>query len=1026
MNLTHTLTLALGLAAVAQAAEPSAPAGPLGPKESPVVRAARPAPPVPLTREEFDRVTREAKAAALHGTVPTTTTVPAALPALSKEERLADWHTLPALDAYRLYKDLGQQMPRELALQFNASLDVTPWNESLRQAGGSPGTALPVADTYPGATFQDSGNTSVLSNYLGSVSYTSGPCIQTSGFNGNDAWYAFTLDTPTRVVASTCNGVTGFDTILGVFNTLLEMEASDDDFCGNWPLHSTIDCCLDPGVYYLVVDGYGGGSGLYDLEVSFLECPSGPFPTRGGPDAFGYTWYHSSDPDGPDPDWQDISGFGTPVTLSDDSYSAAVPIGFPFPFYGTSYTDLVIGSNGLLGFGNEYMNSLSNTWLPDSYVPNNLIAGFWDDLNPGAGGSITYFSQPYVGRMIVQFTNVPAYGTGGIHTFQVILHQGGDIVIQHLDLQDDDLSQATVGIENGDGTIGLTANWNGSPVPLADNSSFRFCPPRETQGGPDAFGYTWASSQDANGPAGAFQDISWATNLGLTGDDQVTDLTLPFAFPFYGSSYMNLRVCSNGWAGFNQDLAWYVGEAIPSPNPPNNTLFVLQDDLYLPLGGAVYYLDESYNGRVTVSWQGIPHIYGSAVPLDFQVVLYTDGRIDYRYRNISDVYVGTATVGIDNADGTVGLQVAHDGAGSTLLDNLVVRITPPGPRPTRGGPDSGYTWANNLDPAGPEYLFTDISATGIDLGIAGDDAIGTVALPFEFPFFGQNCTAAVLCSNGWLSFAADVQPYYTNQPIPTPGYVDNAIFPFWDDLVLYGGVSTLYYLDQSAMGRVVFQWNQAAHYGTQDGPYTFQVMLYSNGEIYVSYGDMGGTDYYGVASATVGVEDAFGTGGLQVNFDNGGGLIANGVTVALMHNPPAPQPPARPMAITDLRIVADASPNPWPFLFHYEWSPVTQDEEGNPVTVEYYDFYYTFGLNPYPPFPSGWYYYTSFYGTNTGTLSHGMDDIAVRIVAVDTDGNVLSGDTTAGSSPVEAATLRSRARVGDGTVLWSVEETPVR
>jgi hypothetical protein len=38
MNLTHTLTLALVLAAVAQAADPPATVDPLGPKEKPVLR----------------------------------------------------------------------------------------------------------------------------------------------------------------------------------------------------------------------------------------------------------------------------------------------------------------------------------------------------------------------------------------------------------------------------------------------------------------------------------------------------------------------------------------------------------------------------------------------------------------------------------------------------------------------------------------------------------------------------------------------------------------------------------------------------------------------------------------------------------------------------------------------------------------------------------------------------------------------------------------------------------------------------
>ncbi|MFZ4575251.1 MAG: proprotein convertase P-domain-containing protein, partial [Phycisphaerales bacterium] len=47
---------------------------------------------------------------------------------------------------------------------------------------------------------------------------------------------------------------------------------------------------------------------------------------------------------------EDISGTGTALVLGDDNFLTA-PIGFSFPFYGTSYTDVFVGSNGLLTFG---------------------------------------------------------------------------------------------------------------------------------------------------------------------------------------------------------------------------------------------------------------------------------------------------------------------------------------------------------------------------------------------------------------------------------------------------------------------------------------------------------------------------------------------------------------------------------------------------------------------------------------------------------------------------------------------------
>ena len=46
----------------------------------------------------------------------------------------------------------------------------------------------------------------------------------------------------------------------------------------------------------------------------------------------------------------------TTVTLTDDSWSAAVPIGFNFNFYGNTYNQCVIGSNGVVSFNTANAN----------------------------------------------------------------------------------------------------------------------------------------------------------------------------------------------------------------------------------------------------------------------------------------------------------------------------------------------------------------------------------------------------------------------------------------------------------------------------------------------------------------------------------------------------------------------------------------------------------------------------------------------------------------------------------------------
>mgnify|MGYP006197616187 FL=1 len=88
----------------------------------------------------------------------------------------------------------------------------------------------------------------------------------------------------------------------------------------------------------------------------------------------------------------------TNVTLSDDVWSGTVNIGFPFSFYGNTYSQCVIGSNGLVSF------NLANAggycpWALNGVgtLPNagfaaakNTIMLTYQDINPSLGGQIQY------------------------------------------------------------------------------------------------------------------------------------------------------------------------------------------------------------------------------------------------------------------------------------------------------------------------------------------------------------------------------------------------------------------------------------------------------------------------------------------------------------------------------------------------------------------------------------------------------------------------------------------------------------
>jgi hypothetical protein len=82
-------------------------------------------------------------------------------------------------------------------------------------------------------------------------------------------------------------------------------------------------------------------------------------------------------------------------------------------------------------------------------------------------------------------------------------------------------------------------------------------------------------------PASAFTASAALQPLTL-GDDALVTLPLAFSFPFLGSTYTSLVLCSNGWLSFNLSTtsATYITRALPAPTPdPHLALFWWFTDL---------------------------------------------------------------------------------------------------------------------------------------------------------------------------------------------------------------------------------------------------------------------------------------------------------------------------------------------------------------------------------------------------------------------------------------------------------------
>jgi endonuclease I len=145
---------------------------------------------------------------------------------------------------------------------------------------------------------------------------------------------------------------------------------------------------------------------------------------------------------------------GTSLQLGDDtSLAVTAPAGNSFKLYGVSYPSVYVGSNGYLTFASA--DSTHSESLTSHFVRARISALF-DDLNPGAGGSVSWRQLP--DRLAVTWQGVPHFGSGGSNSFQVELFLDGRIRMTWL------------GITSAAGIVGLS---RGSGVP-ADFSASDF------------------------------------------------------------------------------------------------------------------------------------------------------------------------------------------------------------------------------------------------------------------------------------------------------------------------------------------------------------------------------------------------------------------------------------------------------------------------------------------------------------------------------------------------------------------------
>ncbi len=214
---------------------------------------------------------------------------------------------------------------------------------------------------------------------------------------------------------------------------------------------------------------------------------------------------------------------------------------------------------------------------------------------------------------------------------------------------------------------------------------------------PDSYGYVCYDDQDIeyeDCPTYAWLELheGLGNNINLTdtgnNDDFTTSMSLPFPFKFYGETYSNISICSNGWVSFGNTSTPTIANTfrnypLPGPMGPSPIIAAFWDDLILvnnSTTGKLYTYYDPVNHYFVIEWYKAQNMAGNSNNNEetFEIILYDqsyyptlkgDGKIKIQYKVFNNVdntddtnieHQGYCTIGIQDPTATIGLQYTYD------------------------------------------------------------------------------------------------------------------------------------------------------------------------------------------------------------------------------------------------------------------------------------------------------------------------------------------------------------------------------
>lgn len=266
----------------------------------------------------------------------------------------------------------------------------------------------------------------------------------------------------------------------------------------------------------------------------------------------------------------------------------------------------------------------------------------------------------------------------------------------------------------------------------------------------------------------------------------------------------------------------------------------------------------------------------------------------------ADGHYSMTLAGLSTYDVTCISGVIDANASAEIFENstTTLNFTLADPRFDPATDDYGYFAYEITDPGlSAEYDWLEISPDAAGPGTelphpaTGNDWVTTITAPFPVSFYGIQSTTLRVGADGWVAVGTGIDGNtYSNQPIPAVADPNKIICLFWDDLFPFdpvngGDISTYH---DVANGRFIIEFREVPHFNPRTNIITGQIVIYNqqvrqtltgDNEIVLQYEDLDYADGIGTdADASVGIENATGTDGIQIVY--GGGYSANCFDIA--------------------------------------------------------------------------------------------------------------------------------------------------